>query len=366
MDTSRTWGHSRIGAAFIAISISFGSLARACADSDDFTDAELRLVDELIGVIKRRCFKELFEFKKILAKELPALSATSLTSSNLCFCMAQEMRSQLNPTMLREGTEADGERLGMRAARSCAIKQYQNSWAEICPVAIRELRSRANERELSASEVAVACGCGRDTIDKLEPVAERMDWRRLLKSSYAAIHSCLRENGLEVTASAAPAANPPDQASDAKNPSTDDVDVVDSAAVANDIVRTFGLEGRWSRDCEETGASMTWTTYTIPSSGAATIESYRGGRPSSTLLNRYTLVSAHPLSDDRVRIFAAQTFPSSIDDRMTVVIQKIGSHIRMMEATVSRYDKVIERIKNGRFVDVLGETPLLEHCTAVK
>jgi hypothetical protein len=38
----------------------------------------------------------------------------------------------------------------------------------------------------------------------------------------------------------------------------------------------------------------------------------------------------------------------------------------MMEATVTRYDKDIERIKNGRFVEALGETPLLEHCAAGK
>jgi hypothetical protein len=38
----------------------------------------------------------------------------------------------------------------------------------------------------------------------------------------------------------------------------------------------------------------------------------------------------------------------------------------MMEATVTRYDKNIERMKNRRFVEGLGETPLLEHCAAGK
>jgi hypothetical protein len=38
----------------------------------------------------------------------------------------------------------------------------------------------------------------------------------------------------------------------------------------------------------------------------------------------------------------------------------------MLSRIVAGRRSVRETIRNGRFVEVLGETPLLSHCTAVK
>jgi hypothetical protein len=50
MNINRISSGSRLHAAYVGISIALGSVAPACANSDDFTDAEVRVLDKVIGV----------------------------------------------------------------------------------------------------------------------------------------------------------------------------------------------------------------------------------------------------------------------------------------------------------------------------
>ena len=128
------------------------------------------------------------------------------------------------------------------------------------------------------------------------------------------------------------------------------------------MLKEFGLSGRWSRDCHDTGANNGWTIYDIPKDGPVTAEGYRGGDSAATLRFRDLVLSAEVLPDDQLRISSRIEFPLGLEDKRVLVLKRVGGQIRNMQVSVTQLDKVIDRIKDGVFVLTGKETPLLNHC----
>jgi hypothetical protein len=327
------------------------------AEPEAFTAEEQQELDEVISTGRKACAAEVARIRTLLPRDMPTEFSRSFLSVDLCICAARELRAAVRPGQLRGATAEEGERLAGLAGSRCIVRALQQSWDDFCVPMLEHLGRQMGAPPLPSEHLAAACSCGQESVNGLKPEAAMLDYGAITRVARRTMQACMERLGYPT-----PQRAPPSESTTAPSGAADAPPVVSAAAEAGAILKAFGLEGRWSRDCANRKRGMTWLVYVRSSTGDVTIESWQGGDPEPKLFTRERLVSAHPLDDDRLRMFARRTFPEGQEERSNVVVKRIGSNMRVMQSTFYRLDEPVVRIRNGVFTELGRETPLLSRC----
>ncbi len=148
------------------------------APADEFTPRErqelMQQRDKMIASCKTQvddAMSEKLKKNEALLAKAPSVGVWMnelFKGSEFCTCSTDRIMGKMTPRLLRSGTQAEAEALGMQAAAECALPRMKTTFPAFCDSLLNGI-VKSEAREVRPDAIANICGCVQTDVDAITP-----------------------------------------------------------------------------------------------------------------------------------------------------------------------------------------------------